>query len=306
VELIICGQETEIDKTMVDLISDPLLHLVRNALDHGIELPEERERVNKPRQGLLRLEARQEGDHINISISDDGAGIDPARILRSAIEKGLVTPQRAANLTQREILDFIFLPGFSTAENTTSLSGRGVGMDVVRSNLKLVHGSVELQSSAGKGTTVLLHLPLTLAILPVLLVQVTDETYALPLRSIIETARFTPANVHPVEGREVVCLGSETLPLVRLQSLFSTRDRDAPGNDRKIVVMAVGELRIALLVDRLVGQESTVVKPLAPYLHNCPGIAGATVGGDGRVRLVLDPAGLLRSAANSLRREALQ
>ncbi len=305
VDLVMHGQETEIDKTMVELISDPLVHLVRNSLDHGFELPADRERVNKPRRGTLRLEARQEGDHIVIGISDDGAGIDPARILHKAIEKNLVTAQRAGSLGTREILDFIFLPGFSTAESATNLSGRGVGMDVVRSNLKKINGSVELQSTPGKGTTLLLHLPLTLAILPVLLVQVNDETYALPLRSIIETARFTPANVHRVEGREVVCLRDETLPLVRLQSLFSSPGKDAPATERKIVVMAVGDIRIALLVDCLVGQESTVVKPLASYLHHSPGIAGATIGGDGRVRLVIDPAGLLSSAVPP-RQEILQ
>jgi two-component system chemotaxis sensor kinase CheA len=306
VELVVRGQETEIDKTMVELISDPLVHLVRNSLDHGFELPADREKAGKPRRGTLRLEARQEGDHIIIGISDDGAGIDPARILGKAVERGLVTAQRAGSLSRREILDFIFLPGFSTAEIATNLSGRGVGMDVVRSNLKKVNGSVELQSAPGKGTTLLLHLPLTLAILPVLLVQVTDETYALPLRSIVETARFTASSVHPVEGREVVCLRDETLPLVRLQSLFSTGGEAAAEAERKIVVMSVGDIRIALLVDHLVGQESTVVKPLASYLQHSPGIAGATIGGDGRVRLVIDPAGLLSSASSPLPQEVLQ
>ena len=306
VELIVRGQETEIDRTMVELISDPLVHLVRNSLDHGFELPADRERTGKPRRGTLRLEARQEGDHIVIGICDDGAGIDPARILRKAIEKGLVTAQRATALGRREILDFIFLPGFSTAETTTNLSGRGVGMDVVRSNLKKVNGSVELQSTPGKGTTLLLHLPLTLAILPVLLVQVNDETYALPLRAIVETARFLAASVHSIEGREMICLRDTTLPLVRLRSLFLTPGNDASSADRKIVVMAIGDIRIALLVDRLVGQESTVVKPLASYLHHAPGIAGASVGGDGRVRLVIDPAGLLISAMNTLRQGGLQ
>ena len=296
VDLVLRGQETEIDRTMVELIRDPLLHLVRNSLDHGLELPADRERAGKPRQGSLRLEARQEGEHILISISDDGAGIDPARVLRKAIEKGLVTSQHAANLSQREILDFIFLPGFSTAASLTNLSGRGVGLDVVRSNLKKINGSVELHSTPGKGTTTLLNLPLTLAILPVLLVKVTDETYALPLRSIVETARFLPSQVHSVEAREVICLRDETLPLVRLQSLFSSPGNGTPARERKIVVMAAGGRRIALLVYRLVGQESTVVKPLAAYLHHSPGIAGATVGGDGHVRLVLDPAGLLISS----------
>ena len=299
------GQETEIDKTMVELISDPLVHLVRNSLDHGLEMPDERERANKPRRGRIRLEARQEGDHILIIVSDDGAGIDPARILRKAIEKRLVTAERASSLSKREILDFLFLPGFSTVDKATNLSGRGVGMDVVRTNLKKMNGAIEIDSKPGEGTSVYLRLPLTLAILPVLLVEVGEEIYALPLRAIIETSRFTPGNVHQFEGREVICLRSETLPLVRLQALFATPETDSQV-EKKIVVMSVADTKIALLVDRLIGQESTVVKPLATYLNQCQGIAGATVGGDGWVRLVLDPAGLLLFAGGSEQRELVQ
>jgi two-component system chemotaxis sensor kinase CheA len=256
--------------------------------------------------GRIRLEAYQQGDHIVISITDDGAGIDSAKVLSKAIEKGLVTAERAANLSRKEILDFIFLPGFSTVERATNISGRGVGMDVVRSNLKKMNGSIELDSQPGEGTKVQLQLPLTLAILPVLLVQVSEETYALPLRAIIETARFSARDVHQFEGREVICLRRETLPLLRLQHLFSVARESTKIADPKIVVMAIGEARIALLVDRLVGQESTVVKPLASSLERCPGIAGATVGGDGRVRLVLDPAGLLVSAGRAAAQELIQ
>jgi two-component system chemotaxis sensor kinase CheA len=298
-DLVIRGQDTEIDRTMVELVSDPLVHLVRNSLDHGLESPEQRERAGKPRKGTISIEARQEGDRILVSVSDDGAGIDPARILGKAIERKLVSAERAASLSPRQILDFIFLPGFSTAEKTTDVSGRGVGMDVVRTNLKKVNGSVELQSRVGHGTTVLMHLPLTLAVLPVLLVQVADEIYALPLRAIVETTRLSAASVHLVDGREIVCLRNETLPLVRLRSLCSTKFAQ-PAAEEKIVVVAAAERRIALLVDHLAGQESTVIKPLASYLHDCVGIAGATVSGDGRVRLVLDPGGLLTWAANSV------
>jgi two-component system chemotaxis sensor kinase CheA len=296
VELEIHGQETEIDKTMVELISDPLVHLVRNSLDHGIELPGERERSGKPRIGKIRLEARQEGDHILIRISDDGAGIDPARILRKAIEKGMITPERGAGLNVREIRELIFLPGFSTVEQATNLSGRGVGMDVVRSNLKKLNGSIDVDSKPGHGTSIHLRLPLTLAILPVLLVQVGEEIYALPLRSISETSRFIAGNVHRFEEQEVICLRSETLPLLRLKALVSSQGRETADADKKIVVMAAGDIRIALLVDSLIGQESTVVKPLARSVKQRHGITGATIGGDGRVRLVLDPAGLLLSA----------
>lgn len=306
VELEIHGQETEIDKTMVELISDPLVHLVRNSLDHGIESPGERERSGKPRSGEIRLEARQEGDHILIRISDDGAGIDPSRILRKAIEKGMITPERGASLNKREILELIFLPGFSTMEQATNLSGRGVGMDVVRSNLKKLNGSIDVASQPGRGTSIHLRLPLTLAILPVLLVQVGEEIYALPLRSISETSRFIAGNVHRFEEQEVICLRSETLPLLRLKALVSSQGRETADADKKIVVMAAGDTRIALLVDSLIGQESTVVKPLACSVKQRHGITGATIGGDGRVRLVLDPAGLLLSANRHLTQELAQ
>jgi two-component system, chemotaxis family, sensor kinase CheA len=303
VQLVIRGEDTELDKTMVELIGDPLVHLVRNSLDHGIEMPDVREQSGKPRQGTIRLEARQEGDQIVIGISDDGAGMKPERIASKAIEKGLVSIERVRLLSPREILDFIFLPGFSTAEKTSDLSGRGVGMDVVRSNLKKLNGSVEIDSHAGKGTTVLLRLPLTLAILPVLLVRVAEEIYALPLRSVVETAQVNLQHVHRVEDSEVLCLRDETLPLIRLGELFQSDALFAADTSnaarecaRKVVILGVAEKRVALLVDHLIGQESTVIKPLGNFLHGCSSLAGATISGDGRVRLVLDPAGLLAAS----------
>ena len=303
--LVIRGQDTEIDRIMVELISDPLVHLVRNSLDHGLESPATRENAGKPRKGTISIEARQEGDHIFVAISDDGAGIDPARVLGKGIECGLVHADRAANLGQREILDLIFLPGFSTAEKATNLSGRGVGMDVVRTNLKKVNGSVEVHSQVGQGTTVVMHLPLTLAVVPVLLVQAADEVFALPLRTIVKTARLATAKVHWVDGCEVVCLRGEMLPLLRLRSLCP-RPGGQDVAEEKIVVMAVGEKKVALLVDGLAGQESTVIKPLGSYLHDCAGIAGATVCGDGRVRLMLDPGELVKWAAIGGPQAALQ
>jgi two-component system chemotaxis sensor kinase CheA len=303
VQLLIRGEDTELDKTMVELIGDPLVHLVRNSLDHGIEMPEVREKAGKPRQGTIRLEARQEGDQIVISIADDGAGMSPERIANKAVEKGLVTTDRIRLLSAREILDFIFLPGFSTAEKTSDLSGRGVGMDVVRSNLKKLNGSVEIDSHPGAGTTVLLRLPLTLAILPVLLVRVAEEIYALPLRSVVETAQVNLQHVHRVEDCEVLCLRDETLPLIRLGELFQSDASFSSGPSsearecaRKVVILGVAEKRVALLVDHLIGQESTVIKPLGSYLHRCSSLAGAAISGDGRVRLVLDPAGLLAAS----------
>lgn len=300
VDLLVSGEDTELDKTMVEMIGDPLVHLVRNSLDHGLELPDVRESGGKPRKGTIRLEARQEGDQIIISVADDGAGIDPARIAKKAMEKGLVTADRLRTMTTREILDFVFLPGFSTAEKISDLSGRGVGMDVVRSNLTKLNGTIELESKLGGGTTVFLRLPLTLAILPVLLVEVGNEIYALPLRSVVETARIRATELHRFEGSELLHLRGETVPLLRLRQIFKVQYRaDEKGSD-KVVILGIGERRFALLVDNLIGQESTVIKPLGSYLHHCSGIAGATISGDGRVRLVLDPADLLASASNSV------
>ena len=306
VDVIVRGQETEIDKSVAEVVSDPLLHLVRNALDHGFESPADRERAGKPRRGTLRLDARQDGAHIIITVADDGAGIDPACILGKAVEKGLVAAQGAASLNRQQILNFIFLPGFSTASGASDVSGRGVGLDVVRSNLKNVNGTVELQSVPGKGTTFVLQLPLTLAVLPVLLVQVAAETYALPFRFIVEIARFVPSNLHTVEGREAVLLRDEVVPLMRLQSVFSTPAGSAAAGEEKIVVMTVGDERMALLVDRLAGQDSVVVKPLNASLRHSPGIAGATVGGDGRIRLVIDPLALLTSTRHLPHPKVLQ
>ena len=293
VELVLLGEDTELDKTMVELIGDPLVHLVRNCLDHGLELPDRRVAAGKPRHGTIRMEARQEGDQIVISVSDDGAGIDPERVARKAVEKGLVSAERVGSLSQREILDFIFLPGFSTAEKTSDLSGRGVGMDVVRSNLKKLNGTIDLDSKLGAGTTVLLKLPLTLAILPVLLVRVAEETYALPLRTVLETASIQVGEIHTIEGREVLQLRNETVPLLRLAEIIDARPDSRKDAGRRVVVLGIGDKKIALLVDELVGQESTVVKPLGSYLQGCATIAGATISGDGRVRLVLDPAALI-------------
>jgi two-component system chemotaxis sensor kinase CheA len=308
VELVVRGQDTELDKTMVELISDPLVHLIRNALDHGLETPEVRVQSGKPRQGTIIIAARQEGDQIVVSMSDDGAGINPERIGRKAVEKGLITAERLRLLSQREILDFIFLPGFSTVEKASDLSGRGVGMDVVRFNLEKMNGAVEIDSRPGQGTTILLRLPLTLAILPVLLVRVADETYALPLRSVLETAAVHSQNIHCVEGSEVLCVRGETLPLIRLEQVFEdkTLGNDSvdwqtlrvPEHGWKAVILGISEKRVALLVDQLLGQESTIIKPLGAYLHHCPSLAGATISGDGRVRLVLDPAGLVAASSS--------
>ncbi|MBI1749448.1 MAG: chemotaxis protein CheA [Acidobacteria bacterium] len=298
VELVIRGEDTELDRTVVEEISDPLIHLVRNSLDHGVEAPDVRVARGKPRKGTLRLEASQQGDHIVIQIFDDGGGIDPEKIGRKAVEKGLITPERLQAMSRREILELIFLPGFSTAEKVSDVSGRGVGMDVVRTNLKKLNGVVELDSEVGKGSTVTLRLPLTLAILPALLVRVADDTFAVPLRMVVETVRIRAAEVHRVEGTEVFRLRDGVLPLLRLRRLFHFKDsQDAQGALLCVVIIALGEKRLGMVVDELLGQEETVIKPLGSYLRHVKGLAGATISGDGRVRLILDPAALASSAS---------
>ncbi|MDT8066816.1 MAG: chemotaxis protein CheA [Terriglobia bacterium] len=297
VELVIRGQETEIDKTMVEQISDPLVHLVRNAIDHGIETAEKRKAAGKLENGTLVVEARPEGDQIVICVADDGKGIDPELVLAKTVEKGFVAAERAKMLSRREILDLIFLPGMSTAEKVNNVSGRGVGMDVVRSNVKKLNGTVELESMEGKGTTIRIRAPLTMAILPVLLVGVGEEVYALPLHAVQETVRVENADLHLVDGREVLCLSGCTVSVLRLGEIFSVKG--AQMQNCRAVILALGDMRIALLVDRLLGQESTVIKPMGEFLREAPSITGATIGGDGRVRLVLDPASLVETAKRS-------
>ena len=301
VDLQIQGGETELDRVMAEHLGDPLIHLIRNSMDHGLEMPDRREATGKKRVGTIRVEARTEGDHVVVSISDDGAGIDPDRIGRKAVEKGLVTPEQLRGMERRDILDLIFLPGFSTRETASNVSGRGVGMDVVNSNIKKINGSVELGSTPGEGTCVTLHLPLTMVIFPVLFVQVAGETYGLPMRSVVETLRVSREQIHVVEGRDVLHSHGRTLPLLRLHHLLSVPGEEPPHSaSSKAVVASLGSRRIALLVDRLVGEEATVIKPLSSFFGRCPGVAGATISGDGTVRLLLDVAALVELANTRL------
>ncbi len=301
VDLIIRGEETELDKTVVEEIGDPLVHLVRNALDHALEPADVRAQHGKPPRGTIRLEARQEGEFIVVSVSDDGAGIDPQRIGRKAREKGLVTEERLRSMPEKEILDLIFLPGFSTAEKVSDLSGRGVGMDVVRTNLKKLNGAVSLESRVGEGTTVTLRLPLTLAILPALSVRVAGETYVLPLHAVVETLRVKTSEFHRIENGEVLRVRDSIIPLIRLHRVFRLERSAEAGNGATscVVIVAVGATRIGLVVDELLGQEEAVIKPLDASLGHVAGVAGATIGGDGRVRLILDPAAILAALATA-------
>lgn len=290
VDLLITGEETEIDRNVVEGIADPLVHLIRNSLDHGIEAPEVREASGKPVTGRLHIDASQQGDHIVILVQDDGKGMDPERIANKAIEKGLVTAERLRNMSEREILDLIFQPGFSTAEKVSDVSGRGVGMDVVWTNLKKLNGTVEVDSEIGRGSTVRLMLPLTLAILPVLLVQAEADVYAVPLRTVVEIIRVERQSVHRMDGAEIMSLRDEVFPVRYLRELMGHPPADAAEDRLRVVIMAIGERKFGLVVDQWLGQEETVIKSLGSYLGHVAGMAGATISGDGRVRLILDPA----------------
>lgn len=297
VELEIVGEETELDRSVVDEIGDPLIHLIRNALDHGLELPEDRVAAGKPRTGRVVLSATHEGNQIIISIRDDGRGIDPDRLARKAIDKGLVSEEQVAAMSQKEILDLIFLPGFSTKEKATDLSGRGVGMDVVRTNIRKLNGIIEIRSEVGTGSEFILRLPLTLAIIQSLLVEVESEVYSVPLAAVLETIKVENSTFHQIAGQEVLKLRETVIPLQRLQRVFGVAGGGDESSHSYIVVIGVAEKRMGLVVTRLLGQQEVAIKSLGKYLANAPGIAGSTILGDGRVALIIDPAGLMEMGA---------
>ncbi len=295
VDLQIFGEETELDRSVVDEIGDPLIHLIRNAMDHGLEKPEQRVASGKPRTGTLVLSAVHEGNQIIISIKDDGAGIDTDRVGRKALEKGLVTEDQLAAMSQRELFDLIFLPGFSTKDKASDLSGRGVGMDVVRTNIKKLNGLIEIKSEKGQGSEFILRLPLTLAIIQSLLVEVEGEVYSIPLSSVLETLRVDQRAFHVIGGQEVLKLRDMVLPLVRLERVFNVLRQGEQSDFCYVVVVGSADKRMGLVVTRLVGQQEVAIKSLGNYLANVPGIAGSTILGDGRVALIIDPVGLVEN-----------
>jgi len=291
IDLEIKGEETELDKSVIEEINDPLVHLIRNSVDHGIELPEERIKIGKPEQGTIKLSAYQEGNNIVIEVEDDGKGMDVEAIKKKAIERGLTTPEAIERLSKREILNFIFQPGFTTAKKTTNVSGRGVGMDVVRTNIEKLKGTIELDSEAGKGSLVIIRLPLTLAIVQGLLVRCHNDIFAVPLTSVIETVIVTPDQIKYLNQRPVIKLRNLILPIVDLSEvLFNHKPEER--NSLRVVVVGLAEKRLGLIVDTLIGQEEVVIKTMGDYLGNTPGVAGATIMGDGRVRLIIDLASL--------------
>jgi len=300
IELNISGEDTELDKSVVEEISDPMMHMIRNAVDHGIESPEEREQKGKPKKGRVWLNAYHEGNHIVIEIKDDGKGMDPEKIKKKAIEKEVISPDELKTLSKEEIFSLIFKPGFSTAEKVTDVSGRGVGMDVVKTNIEKLNGIISIESEPGIGSTFKLKLPLTLAIIQALLVEVSGEIYAIPLVSVVETVRINEEEIHSFEGREVLKLRDSVLSLVRLDEVFDLEGSFS--TDMYVVVVALAEKRLGLVVDKLVGQEEIVIKSLGEYLIGNVGIAGATIMGDGKVRLILDVSGIMDIASKMPRR----
>ncbi len=292
VDLQIVGEETELDRSVVDEIGDPLIHLIRNALDHGLESPEERLASGKPRCGVLVLSALHEGNQIVISITDDGRGIDTDRVSSKAVEKGLISEEQLVGMSQREIFDLIFLPGFSTKEVTSDLSGRGVGMDVVKTNIKKLNGLIDIKSDKGRGSEFVLRLPLTLAIIQSLLVEVESEVYCVPLSSVLETLRVEQQQFHTIGNQEVLKLRDRVIPLIRLQSVFQVQQEREPDVTCYVVVIGSADKRVGLVVTRLVGQQEVAIKSLGKYLVNIPCIAGSTILGDGRVALIVDPIGM--------------
>lgn len=290
VEFLVDGQDTEIDRTVVDRIRDPLVHLLRNSVDHGLETPEERRAAGKPEMGTLKLSAAHEQGHIVITVEDDGKGIDPQKIRDSAIGKGLISSEAASRLSDAEALELIFLPGFSTVENATEVSGRGVGMDIVKSNIEAINGLVNLNTEVGEGTKFTLRLPLTLATLQALLVTIADTTYAIPVVYLLETVVRKRAEINEVDGGEVIRLREKVIPLVRLGKVLgiANEEGDEEEEDSWIVVVHLGEKLIGLGVESLFELQEIVVKSLGKYIGNVKGVAGASVLGDGRVVLILD------------------
>jgi len=289
------GEETELDKSVADEVGDPLVHLVRNAIDHGIETPAERQAKGKPGEGQLTIAASQEGNSIVIRINDDGRGIQVEKIKAKALAKGLISEAELAAMEHREILNLIFLPGFSTAEQVTDVSGRGVGMDVVRTNIRKINGTVDLESEVGKGSQIIIKLPLTIAIIQALMVEVERSIFAIPLSTVIEAVRISRHDIKTINGREVLHLRDRVLPLIRLAQEFDI-PTDAERERFYVVVAALGDRRVGVVVDELRSQEEVVIKSIWDYLETVKGVSGATITGEGKVVLILDTSELVQNA----------
>lgn len=296
IELRLFGEETELDKSVIEEIGDPLVHIIRNSCDHGIEDPEERLSRGKPEKGTITLSASQEGSNIIIKIDDDGKGLDVERIRAKAVERGLVGKNEVDNLPDREVFRYIFEAGFSTAQKITDISGRGVGMDVVRTNIEKLNGLIELDSQKGAGTSIIIKLPLTLAIIQGLLVESDKEIFILPLSSVHETIKTDHAEIHLVNQKPVFKLREEVIPLINMDIIHSRASGFTLREKPYIIVVGLADRKLGINVDRFLGQEEVVIKSLGQYLGNAEGVAGATILGDGRIRLIIDLVGLFKIA----------
>jgi two-component system chemotaxis sensor kinase CheA len=309
IRLEVKGSETEVDKLIVEELSDPLMHLIRNAIDHGIESPERRKELGKPPHGLIGLTAYQKGNHVVIDVSDDGAGMDPQRLRKKAVEKGILADDEAHEMSREDLLNLVFMPGFSTSEKVTDLSGRGVGMDVVKTNISKLGGVIDIHSEVGKGTVVMITLPITLAIISALVIRVAGQLYAIPLAHVQEALLLDARAIRTVEGREVMTLRGGTLPLCRIRELFRLGDHQehGRGGSRQFVVVSqLGARRIGLVVDLLLGQQDIVIKALGKSLRSVRGFVGATDLGDQAVTLVLDTPQILEEVLASNDRRTLE
>ncbi len=303
IDLQVFGEETEIDKSLIEELGDPLIHLIRNSADHGIELPEARLAAGKSETGRVALRARHEGDHVIVEIEDDGKGINAALVKAKALEKGLITPERAETMSDEEAVELIFLPGFSLAQKVTDISGRGVGMDVVRSNVRRLNGNVSIRSVVGKGSVFTIKLPLTLAIIDALLMRSGGQVFALPGTSVEETLLVPLAQVASLTSRKAIDLRGEVLGVSSLNQLLDFTSKGPSGNEDgelPIVVISSAGRRMGLIVDAFLRRQEMVIKPLAPYLASLPGISGASILGDGGVVLILDPSELMALATEAV------
>ena len=288
IDLQITGEETELDKSIIEELNDPLVHIIRNAADHGVELPGERREKGKPEKGVVKVKAEHVGNNIVISIRDDGKGMDPEKLKLKGIEKGLITEEKAREMSKQEAFNLIFAPGFSTALKVTNVSGRGVGMDVVRTNISKLKGIIEIESGVGLGSAFVIKLPLTLAIIQGLLVEANNEIFAIPLGSVLEVVRARQEDMSTINGHEVIRLRNAVLPLARISEVYGSTSGAAMDGWRNIVVIGLAEQRLGVVVNSLLGKKEVVIKSLGDYLGKVPGIAGSTILGDGRVIMIVD------------------
>ncbi|AZF33144.1 Signal transduction histidine kinase CheA [Pseudomonas sp. R4-35-07] len=301
INLELVGEETDLDKNLVEALADPLVHLVRNAVDHGVETPEEREASGKSRGGKVILAAEQEGDHILLSITDDGKGMDPAILRNIAVKRGVMDKDAADRLTDTECYNLIFAPGFSTKTEISDVSGRGVGMDVVKTKISQLNGSINIYSTKGQGSKIVIKVPLTLAIMPTLMVMLGNQAFAFPLVNVNEIFHLDLSRTNVVDGQEVVIVRDKALPLFYLKRWLVASAKHEEQREGHVVILSVGTQRIGFVVDQLVGQEEVVIKPLGKMLQGTPGMSGATITGDGRIALILDvPSMLKRYAARRI------